>query len=92
MMSPHDQIEGEAWEGYGLAVRLDKNNKRYRVGFAGSDTVFMSYFGWLPQQDIFMYIVGNNGWDNVKPVISTALHAAYKIAGITPAMMQPEKK
>ena len=92
MMSPHEQIQGEAWEGYGLAVRLDRNNKRYRVGFAGSDTVFMSYFGWLPQQDIFMYVVGNNGWDNVKPVISTVLHAAYKIAGITPAMMQPEKK
>lgn len=92
MMSPHDQIEGEAWEGYGLAVRLDKNNQRYRVGFAGSDTVFMAYFGWLPKTDTFLYVVGNNGWDNVKPVISTVLHAAYKIAGITPNMLQPEKK
>lgn len=92
MASPHDHHDGEAWEGYGLSVRLDKNNKPYRVGFAGSDTVFMSYFGWLPQQDVFIYVVGNNGWDNVKPVISTVLHAAYKIAGITPDTLQPEKK
>lgn len=92
MMSPHDPIEGEAWEGYGLAVRLDKNNKPYRVGFAGSDTVFMAYWGWLPQSDTFIYVVGNNGWDNVRPVISTTLKAAYKIAGITPDMLQPEKK
>jgi hypothetical protein len=37
-------------------------------------------------------VVGNNGWDNVKPVISTVLHASYKLAGITPGMLQPEKK
>jgi CubicO group peptidase (beta-lactamase class C family) len=92
MTSPRDRIEGEAWEGYGFAVRLDKNNKPYRIGFAGSDEVFMSYFGWLPQQDIFIYVVGNNGADNVKSVISTVLHATYKIAGITPDMLQPKKK
>ena len=92
MMSPHDLNDGEAWEGYGLSVRLDKNNKIYRVGFAGSDTVFMAYFGWLPQSDTFIYVVGNNGWDNVRPVISTVLHAAYKIGGITPDMLQPAKK
>lgn len=92
MTAPRDLIEGEAWEGYGFAVRLDKNNKPYRIGFAGSDEVFMSYFGWLPQQDVFIYVVGNNGWDNVKPVISTVLHAAYNLAGITPDMLQPQKK
>ncbi|MBV8798298.1 MAG: beta-lactamase family protein [Alphaproteobacteria bacterium] len=92
MTSPRDPIEGEAWEGYGFAVRLDKNKKPYRIGFAGSDEVFMSYFGWLPRQDVFIYVVGNNGWDNVKPVISTVLHAAYKIAGITPDMLQPKKE
>ena len=92
MMTQHDQIEGEAWEGYGLAVRLDRNNQIYRVGFAGSDEVFMAYFGWLPQSDTFIYVVGNNGWDNVRSIISTTLHAAYKIAGITPDMLQPAKK
>jgi CubicO group peptidase (beta-lactamase class C family) len=92
MTTPHDHIDGEAWEGYGLAIRRDKNNKTYRIGFAGSDTVFMAYFGWLPRLDVFIYVVGNNGWDNVKPVISTVLRASYKIAGITPDMLRPEKK
>ncbi|HEY1961043.1 MAG TPA: serine hydrolase domain-containing protein [Rhizomicrobium sp.] len=92
LIAPRDPIEGEAWEGYGFAVRLDNNNRPYRIGFAGSDEVFMAYFGWLPRQDIFIYVVGNNGADNVKPVISAVLHAAYKIAGITPDMLQPKKK
>jgi len=92
IMSPHDHIDGEAWEGYGLAVRLDKSNKPYRIGFAGSDTIFFSYFGMLPRDDIFFYVVGNNGWENVKAVTATALHAGLKIAGITPDMLQPEKK
>ena len=91
MMSPHDPIEGEAWEGYGLAVRLDKNNKPYRVGFAGSDGTFFAYFGWLPQQDVFVYVVGNNSDANVTPVVQTTLRAALKIAGITPDMLQPRK-
>jgi len=92
MTSPRDPIEGEAWEGYGFAVRFDKNNQPYRIGFAGSDEVFMCYFGWLPRQDVFIYVVGNNGWDNVKPVISTVLHAAYNVAGIRPDMLRPAKK
>jgi CubicO group peptidase (beta-lactamase class C family) len=92
IMSPHDPIGGEAWRGYGLAVRLDKNDKPYRVGFDGSDGTFSAYFGMLPQQDVFLYVVGNNGEDNVKPVIVTALRAAVKIAGITPEMLQPDKK
>jgi len=91
MMTQHDPIEGEAWEGYGLAVRLDKNNKPYRVGFAGSDGTFFAYFGWLPQQDVFVYVVGNNSDANVTPVVQTALRAALKIAGITPDMLQPRK-
>lgn len=92
MMNAHDQIGGEAWEGYGLAVRLDKNNKRFRVGFAGSDEVFMAYWGWLPERDIFLYVVGNNGMDNVTTVVRSALHAAYAVGGITPDMLQPAKK
>jgi hypothetical protein len=72
-------------------VRLDKNDKPYRIGFAGSDTVFMAYFGWLPGPDIFLYVVGNNGWDNVKPVICTVLKASLKIGGITPDMLQEDR-
>ena len=84
MMSPHDLLDGEAWEGYGLAVRLDKNNKPYRIGFAGSDTIYFSSFGMLPQSDSFVFVVGNNGWDNVKPIVSVVLKAALKRAGVTP--------
>lgn len=91
MTSPKDQIEGEAWEGYGFAVRLDAG-KPYRIGFAGSDGTFFAYFGWLPQQDVFVYVVGNNGDANVTPVVKTTLKAALKIAGITPDMLQPAKK
>lgn len=75
MITPHEQIEGEAWEGYGLAVRLDVNGKPYRIGHSGSDGVFLSYFGWLPQQDIFFYFVGNNGEAEVKPVLAHVVKA-----------------
>ena len=76
MITPHDPIEGEAWEGYGLAVRLDSAGNPYRIGHSGSDGTFFAYFGWLPQRDIFIYVVGNNGEDNVKPIVSTVLKAA----------------
>jgi hypothetical protein len=39
-----------------------------------------------------MYVVGNNGEDNVKPVIVATLRAAAKVAGITPDMLQPAGK
>jgi CubicO group peptidase (beta-lactamase class C family) len=81
MITPHDPIEGEAWEGYGLAVRLDSAGKPYRIGHSGSDGTFFAYFGWLPQRDIFIYVVGNNGEDNVKPIVSTVLKAALALAG-----------
>jgi CubicO group peptidase (beta-lactamase class C family) len=94
MTTPHDPMSGEAWEGYGLFVRLDAHNRPYRIGFSGSDGIFFSYFGWLPQQDVFFYVVGNNGEANVKPVVVAVLGAALKIAGITPDMLQspPVKK
>jgi CubicO group peptidase (beta-lactamase class C family) len=85
MITPHDAIEGEAWEGYGLAVRLDSAGKPYRIGHSGSDGTFFAYFGWLPQRDIFIYVVGNNGQDNVKPIVSMVLKAALAM----PAEPQP---
>ena len=81
MITPHDPIEGEAWEGYGLAVRLDSAGKSYRIGHSGSDGTFFAYFGWLPQRDIFIYVVGNNGQDNVKPIVSMVLKAALAMPG-----------
>lgn len=88
MTTPHEAMGGEAWEGYGLFVRLDAGNKPYRIGFSGSDGVFFSYFGWLPQQDVFFYVVGNNGEANVRPIVVDVLDAAKTIAGITPDMLQ----
>ena len=91
MTTPHDPIEGEAWEGYGLAVRLDANGKPYRIGHSGSDGTFFSYFGWLPQQDIFIYVVGNNGQDNVKPIVSTVLKAALAMNALPKPAAAPAK-
>jgi CubicO group peptidase (beta-lactamase class C family) len=92
MTMPHAPMGGEAWEGYGLFVRLDARAKPYRIGFSGSDGTFFSYFGWLPQQNVFFYVVGNNGEANVRPVVATVLKAALKIAKITPDMLQPPQK
>ncbi len=96
MTTPHEPMGGEAWEGYGLFVRLDAKNKPYRIGFSGSDGISFSYFGWLPQGDVFFYVIGTNGEANVKPVVGTVLRAALDIAGITPDMLQkpdvPQKK
>ncbi len=84
MIKPHERLEGDAWEGYGFAVRLDANNKAYRIGHSGSDGVFLSYFGWLPQQDIFFYIVGNNGEAAVKPIVRVVVNAIQNAAGVKP--------
>ena len=82
MIAPHERLEGDAWEGYGFAVRLDANNKAYRIGHSGSDGVFYSYFGWLPQQDVFVYIVGNNGEAAIKPIIGGVVKAIQNAAGV----------
>lgn len=81
MVTPHDPIAGEAWEGYGLAVRLDSAGKPFRIGHSGSDGTFFAYFGWLPQRNTFIYVVGNNGEDNVKPIVSAVLKAALALDG-----------
>lgn len=84
MTKPRERIDEQAWEGYGFAVRLDADGKPFRIGFAGSDGTFMAYFGWLPKDDIFMYVVGNCGEDNVRPVIQAVVHAMQGNAGGTP--------
>jgi CubicO group peptidase (beta-lactamase class C family) len=71
MITPHERLGSDAWEGYGLAVRLDVNDKPYRIGHSGSDGVFFSYFGWLPQPDVFFYC-GRKQWregsDSDRPI------------------------
>jgi len=85
MTTPKEHIDGEAWEGYGLAVRLDASGKPYRIGFAGSDGTFFSYFGMLPTRGIFVYLVGNNGEDKVKPLVSATLKTVLTDEGLIPA-------
>jgi CubicO group peptidase (beta-lactamase class C family) len=82
MITPHERQKHDTWEGYGLFVRLDASHKAYRVGHGGSDGVFFSYFGWLPQPDIFFYIVGNNGEADVKPLIGVVVKAIEDAAGV----------
>jgi CubicO group peptidase (beta-lactamase class C family) len=85
MTTPQEHLDGEAWEGYGLAVRLGANGKPYRIGFSGSDGTFFSYFGMLPTRNIFVYIVGNNGEDKVHPLVSAVLKTVLVDEGLMPA-------
>lgn len=54
------------------------------IGHSGSDGTFFSYLGWLLQRDIFNYIVGNTGQNNVKPIVSTVLKAALAMTDAKP--------
>jgi len=63
-------------------VCVDVKNKVYRIGHSGSDGVFFSYFGWLPQQDVFLCIVGNNGETVIKPVVSGVVRSIQNAAGL----------
>lgn len=37
---------------------------------------------WLPQQDTFMYFVGNNGEDSVRKVVKDVLTIVYNGVGV----------
>ncbi|MFO1187443.1 MAG: serine hydrolase domain-containing protein [Alphaproteobacteria bacterium] len=84
MTAPHaDQGEG-AFYGYGLNVRVDKAGKPWRIGHGGSDGVFLSYFAWLPQQDTFIYFVGNNGEEPARTSLRGALKTLQDAVGAGP--------
>jgi len=67
-----DEAEGVK-DGYSFAFRIDRTGRVWRIGNSGSDGVFLSYFMWLPQQQTFMYFVGNNGEEPVRNVLRKAL-------------------
>jgi len=71
---------GEVQNGFGLAFRYGEGGKLVRVGHSGSDGVFFSYLAWVPANDVRFYFVGNNGEDEVKPVLQQALKAAIDLA------------
>jgi len=68
-------------DAYGFALRFDRSGVIYRIGSSGSDGAFVSYLMWLPQQRVFMYFVGNNGEDRVRPVLSAVVDAIQKAVG-----------
>jgi CubicO group peptidase (beta-lactamase class C family) len=63
----------EVMEGHGLFFRFDAKGETVRIGHSGSDGVFFSYIGWLPPTRTFVYFVGSNGEDEVKPVLQDVL-------------------
>jgi CubicO group peptidase (beta-lactamase class C family) len=86
MTTAHADQEEGVKSGYGLAFRIDRTGQPYRIGQGGSDdaTQIQAYFMWLPQQRTFMYFVGNNGVDRVRPVLSAVLGAVQKGVGAAP--------
>ncbi len=68
ILSPVPGQSGDVQEGFGLFSRY-KDGRLLRTGHSGSDGVFYSYLAWAPTNDIRFYFVGNNGEDEVKPVL-----------------------
>jgi CubicO group peptidase (beta-lactamase class C family) len=85
MTSPHTaEYSPGVREGYGFAFRIDRVDKLYRMGGGGSDGVFLSYFMWLPQQNTFMYFVGNNGEERVRRVLRAVVDVLQAGVGAQP--------
>ena len=78
ILSPVPGQSGEVQEGFGLFFR-NKDGKLLRMGHSGSDGIFFSYLAWVPANDVRFYFVGNNGEDEVKPVLAVALKAAMDL-------------
>jgi len=79
LLSPVPGQSGEVQEGFGLAFRYEADGTPIRMGHAGSDGTFFSYLGWLRKNDVRLYLVGNNGADEVKPLVQLALKQALQI-------------
>jgi CubicO group peptidase (beta-lactamase class C family) len=79
LLAPVPGQSGEVQEGFGLAFRYEANGKPIRMGHAGSDGTFFSYLGWLRQNDVRIYLVGNNGEPEVKPLVQMALKQALQL-------------
>jgi CubicO group peptidase (beta-lactamase class C family) len=85
ILSPLPGETGEVREGFGLAFRYEPDGTPIRMGHSGSDGTFFSYLGWLRKNDVRMYLVGNNGEDQVLPLVQAVLKAALQLPPRTPA-------
>lgn len=79
LLSPVPGQSGEVQEGFGLAFRYGADGTPIRMGHSGSDGTFFSYLGWLRKSDVRMYLVGNNGAEEVTPLVQMALKLALQI-------------
>jgi CubicO group peptidase (beta-lactamase class C family) len=85
LLSPVPGQSGDIREGFGFAFRYNDDGSLYRMGHAGSDGTFFSYLCWFPANDVRFYFVGNNGEDEAKAVLLTALKAASHLPPAGPA-------
>ncbi len=79
LLAPVPGQSGEVQEGFGLAFRYEADGNPIRMGHAGSDGTFFSYLGWLRKNDVRIYLVGNNGEPEVKPLVQLALKQALQL-------------
>lgn len=79
ILSPVPGQKGEVQEGFGLAFRFEPDGTPIRMGHAGSDGTFFSYLGWLRKNDVRIYLVGNNGEPEVRPLVQQALKAGLQL-------------
>ena len=70
---------GDTQNGFGQAFRYEPDGTLIRMGHAGSDGTFFSYLGWVAGNVVRIYLVGNNGDDEVRPLVQMVLKAALQL-------------
>jgi CubicO group peptidase (beta-lactamase class C family) len=55
-------------QGFGWAFRTTPNRTPFKIAHGGSDGVFLAQYLWRPYDRVFLYVVGSNGEDAVRPV------------------------
>ena len=71
--SGHETREPGIQVGYGWFVRTDEAGRVWRVSHSGSDGTFFAAALWYPRTETFIYLVGNSGESNVRPIVSRVL-------------------
>jgi CubicO group peptidase (beta-lactamase class C family) len=69
LIQPRVKRTGSLYDGFGWAFVVDAQGAPVSMSHAGSDGVFYSYFYARPQSGDFFYLNGNNGEDEVLPLV-----------------------
>ncbi len=56
-------------QGFGWAFRTTPNGTPFKIAHGGSDGVFLAQYVWRPYDRVFVYVVGSNGEDAIRPTI-----------------------